>query len=451
MSKRKRSASTEAENEPIDTSKRIRGYTVSLSRLSDEVILQVLSFMDATGLCAFQCLNHRMAALATDPLLWKTLYQKSFQIGFRMESGESLPAVPTSQYIRQMGHNKQEDRRLFHGIDWKRRYQVRSNWTRGRCRAYRDPKKVDFGQRSDQQGHSLKDGKLYVNGALQTGLKHRHFKVVMPVGTRTLLLLSDEAASIYCLDFGTILDKVVLPPYLHHVIHEGLLAILTTGNQLLLYDLTQQLQTIISLKGTDLTRVQLNMRTIAGAIALSLIMVENGIVGSTLRVQEIMISRSSRCVQSMRSAVSFMHGNSRAFDTTVPLTANSSGMIYEHPYILIPVENSIYLHKVHTTPTSLTITPPQLLWGYGSAIKSCSINRPLRFVVGTGTSGTHVWDMRFENGSRGISVPISFKDTVDGTGHDYDSDDWDTIQVVSESKIVSRSQTDVLQILDFAT
>ncbi|EEH23159.1 hypothetical protein PABG_05370 [Paracoccidioides brasiliensis Pb03] len=110
-----------------------------LSRLSDELILHILSFLPTQSLSLCQRLSRRFYGLAGDSELWKEKYYarwvwpRARRIRHLKDSGLSTrPAGYTPRPSRWIGHeNSSKD--LEHA-DWKKQYRLRHNWSRGSCR-----------------------------------------------------------------------------------------------------------------------------------------------------------------------------------------------------------------------------------------------------------------------------------------------------------------------------
>ncbi|EDN04192.1 hypothetical protein I7I51_08675 [Histoplasma capsulatum] len=114
-----------------------------LSRLSDELILHILSFLPTQSLGFCQRLSHRFYGLAGDSELWKQKYYSRWvwprtrRIRHLKDSGlasnvTSKPAgyIPRpSRWIR-LEHSA----RNLENIDWKKQYRLRHNWSKGSCR-----------------------------------------------------------------------------------------------------------------------------------------------------------------------------------------------------------------------------------------------------------------------------------------------------------------------------
>ncbi|PGG98529.1 hypothetical protein AJ79_08843 [Helicocarpus griseus UAMH5409] len=110
-----------------------------LSRLSDELVLHILSFLPIQSLSLCQRLSRRFYELAGDSELWKRKYYSRWvwprarRIRQLKDSGLSTkPASYTPRPYRWIGHeNSAKD---LENADWKKQYRLRHNWSRGSCR-----------------------------------------------------------------------------------------------------------------------------------------------------------------------------------------------------------------------------------------------------------------------------------------------------------------------------
>ncbi|OAX80237.1 hypothetical protein ACJ72_05436 [Emergomyces africanus] len=114
-----------------------------LSRLSDELILHILSFLPTQSLSLCQRLSHRFYELAGDSELWKKKYfsrwvwPRARRVRHLKDSGltpavTTRPASYTPRPSRWIGH-EHSAKDLEHA-DWKKQYRLRHNWSKGSCR-----------------------------------------------------------------------------------------------------------------------------------------------------------------------------------------------------------------------------------------------------------------------------------------------------------------------------
>ncbi|BFZ56079.1 hypothetical protein PYCC9005_003121 [Savitreella phatthalungensis] len=138
------------DDEQVSHSKRFRRSTSPhdchqrscIQLLSDEILLQVMSHLPAKALARAQLVSRRWDALATEPVLWKVLFERDFATSALVsacaarrravgapENGESHASVPW----RALGHISTRDLARSHAPSWKLRYRVRARWASGKC------------------------------------------------------------------------------------------------------------------------------------------------------------------------------------------------------------------------------------------------------------------------------------------------------------------------------
>ncbi|KAK0253494.1 hypothetical protein LTR02_017903 [Friedmanniomyces endolithicus] len=118
-------------------SKRFKASVVDrLSRLSDELILRVLSCLPVAQLIVCQRLSHKYQALAGDDQIWKQRYYERFvrprakKLPGSKEDGSADESTRlASKASKWLG----EEHLIKRGVkmNWKKQYKLRHNWTRG--------------------------------------------------------------------------------------------------------------------------------------------------------------------------------------------------------------------------------------------------------------------------------------------------------------------------------
>ncbi|KAK0919894.1 hypothetical protein LTR91_010615 [Friedmanniomyces endolithicus] len=118
-------------------SKRLKSSVVDrLSRLSDELILRVLSHLPVAQLVVCQRLSPKYQALAEDDQIWKQQYYERFVRpranrlpGYKEDGSADESTRLAFKASRWLG----EEHLVKRGVksNWKRQYKLRHNWTRG--------------------------------------------------------------------------------------------------------------------------------------------------------------------------------------------------------------------------------------------------------------------------------------------------------------------------------
>ncbi|EME48139.1 hypothetical protein DOTSEDRAFT_69920 [Dothistroma septosporum NZE10] len=122
------------------STKRSRPSSVdALSKLSDELLLKILSLLPVSRLVVCQRLSHKYHSLAGDGQLWKVLYYNRFvrPRASRLPSRkEALALNDSSHYSSKRSSRWLEDDHLVKSggrTNWKKQYKLRHNWSRGSC------------------------------------------------------------------------------------------------------------------------------------------------------------------------------------------------------------------------------------------------------------------------------------------------------------------------------
>lgn len=406
--------------------------------------MNVLGFLDYQDLCTSQLVNRRLARLAEDHLVWKALYRQDFPNRplKRGKVGDS----PQKRH-KQLGTISIQDHVKRENIDWKKRYRTRLNWSIGRCHTSHDrsPDAATGCVRSQANESALTATQLTDDRAaiIKTLPTSDAVVDIMPlVGNRVVFSTRSHLYICHTSIPAVTPQHTLQFSSVSKVIHEaGFLAILTQANALFIYDIGSSApQLVTALKANACYEVVLNSRSLADNAVFSLAFTETGLFSATLRLQEIILSGSTRSLLSSRSATSLTiapEPHSRCRDKPMP-----TEVVYDHPYLLVPSSNNISLHLVSSSPTSLSIDGPEVLHGYTASIKSCRVNKALRFVVGLGSAGLRVWDMNLS--SHGVSVS---RDDIDEVLNDSASEE---ILGVSETKVIAMAESGRVIVHDFA-
>lgn len=121
------------------------GHVIShhdhLSSLSDELLLRILSYLPLSHLLGLSSVSRRLNRLSSDSQLWRQLYYMHFVLpramripGFRPNAGRLGSSASSRTVMRHCGADLRRYREQGgHGVDWKRQYKLRHNWSRGKC------------------------------------------------------------------------------------------------------------------------------------------------------------------------------------------------------------------------------------------------------------------------------------------------------------------------------
>lgn len=119
--------------------KRVRPTTDDLlSRLSDELLIRILSFLPITDLNICQRTSQKFKSIAADSQLWKALYYNRFvrPRASRLPGIRDAETAPGHLYFSsKLSKWLDDDNLVKRGQDtnWKKQYKLRDNWTKGNC------------------------------------------------------------------------------------------------------------------------------------------------------------------------------------------------------------------------------------------------------------------------------------------------------------------------------
>ncbi|KAH7308696.1 hypothetical protein B0I35DRAFT_453895 [Stachybotrys elegans] len=119
-----------------------------LARLSDELLVRILSYMDEKTLLHIAPVSKRFNRITADSQLWRPHYYRRFILarahripGFKNSSRSAHYAANKS--LRGEGSNRRTtapaapkdaaSTTLIDAVDWKKQYRLRHNWARGTC------------------------------------------------------------------------------------------------------------------------------------------------------------------------------------------------------------------------------------------------------------------------------------------------------------------------------
>ncbi|EMD87600.1 hypothetical protein COCC4DRAFT_192928 [Bipolaris maydis ATCC 48331] len=132
----KRAHDGDDDNEPPTKVQRLL-HPDRLSRLSEELLVRVLSFIPVPSLLVCQRVSKRFSRLSLDSELWKAAYYRTFVLPRASRiPGIKDPANPNRLHYSSRLSKWLEDSYLVKDgkeTNWKQQYRLRHNWTRGKC------------------------------------------------------------------------------------------------------------------------------------------------------------------------------------------------------------------------------------------------------------------------------------------------------------------------------
>ncbi|KAJ4987534.1 F-box domain-containing protein [Stagonosporopsis vannaccii] len=108
-----------------------------LSRLSDELLIRILSFLPVSSLLVAQRISKKYSRLAIDSELWKAAYYRTFVL----PRASRIPGIKNRGAHNRLHYSSRLSRWLDDGAlveygantKWKQQYRLRHNWSRGKC------------------------------------------------------------------------------------------------------------------------------------------------------------------------------------------------------------------------------------------------------------------------------------------------------------------------------
>ncbi|KAL2074285.1 hypothetical protein VTL71DRAFT_8063 [Oculimacula yallundae] len=111
-----------------------------ISRLSDELLIRILHLLPLPTLLRSHLVSHRLYRLSSDSQIWKNLYYDRFVLpralripGIRNAPPRDEALVFSSRRSKWLSEDVLVNRGDGKRTDWKGRYRLRHNWSRGVC------------------------------------------------------------------------------------------------------------------------------------------------------------------------------------------------------------------------------------------------------------------------------------------------------------------------------
>jgi hypothetical protein len=408
--KRRRSHPASSE-EHICHSKRARSLLSSLSDFSDEVLLRVLSFLDASSVAQIDLVCQRLKRLSRDEVLWRALYARDFgRASRRLSKPAQSASHPSNQ--RALGLLNPVDTQAK-AKSWRQRYQVRSNWRQGRFRATRADETA--GQVIGPWRVNVSEAEVVVVDAVSTsqiGRLHLSSKTrprrIQACGKDHLALQFENDLELIRVqsEEGKLQLKsrckiACRPTSLFSYAHDYL-ATLHRDGWLHTYRMIQgdsQARLISVLQGSVSGPRSLVIRKQGAEVVVSVAFLSLGILSDTVTIQQLVIDSnehiSTRVAHAATTTASLRH-NSYDMNAEETYAKHYGSISYCHPFLLLAhtSSNIMTLYKVSTDPNKLlSLSRGRDLVGTGASSSSCGIGRQSRVAFGLGKAGLHVWNL----------------------------------------------------------
>lgn len=447
-----------------------------ISSLPAELLVRIFSYCSETELLAVAPVSRPFQRVASDGQLWRLHYLRRFILprahqipGFKKDKARR--SLTISDGVRD-GLKRGEERNPGDGVDWMKNYKLLHNWARGRCGV--DEVKLQRKERLERPHKTLVkivEG-LAVTADAASGLMIWDLRTRSSVAQTALDIHGPEAdVRPTCLaidddrlsrgDIGVavgfedgsfgiwranpskhsftrishhIRDRRPLEleavaychPYLVTASTDGSVSIWTIqrptepGTEHTPYSL-RSLQSY-----TTRAPLTLSVRRVGAGFVASIAYTVDAVGGWCIGIQdfdirpsphsahlEIIDSRLSHTVPSdATSSPSSSPPRSPSSSTSSP---GPIRLCYSHPYLLATLpDNTLLLHLVTTTQTSLSISQGIRLWGHTSGISDAEITARGKAVsVSARGDEIRVWELEGRVGGRSVEVRPREPEEVD--------------------------------------
>ncbi|KAJ5442357.1 hypothetical protein N7445_005364 [Penicillium cf. griseofulvum] len=431
--------------------KRIRtrndiGPVDRLSRLSNELLLHILSFLPVSSLNVCQRLSHRFHALGGDSEIWKRQYYSQWvrPRARRLANTRRTTLAVKTNYSPKVatwfdhGHLAQEG-------NWKQKYRLRHNWSKGLCRVTEvefpqppcPPTLIRFcagvvftadsthglrawatrdsacclakiplstlSKSSPMAPTALAVSQIQDKIEISVGLENGHFSLfVLNLQTSQLDLQSSHVGS----SDAAITAMALSSPYL---------MVVSQHKDLNLYNLRPgshqageaeafEPRQIASLKADNIVApMTLSLRVSSFEIVATIVYSFFHIgCGWSLGIQELRLSKDGQQVDSRLATTKRRAAES--FDDQPPITPGTpsilhqqppTSMSYSHPYLLTShSDNTLTMYLVVSTSENLFVQGGRRLWGHTSSVSAVQVtNRGKAISVSSRGDEIRIWEL----------------------------------------------------------
>ncbi|KAE9962193.1 hypothetical protein BLS_000675 [Venturia inaequalis] len=466
MSKRPREDESD-----IRPAKRARSTSKdTLSRLSDELLLRVLSFLPITDLNICQRISHKFKGIAADSQLWKALYYNRFvrPRASRLPGIRDADTAPGHLYFSSKLSKWLDDDNLVkrgQETNWKKQYKLRNNWTKGNCNV----SEIEVAEQppippllvrmhegivytADVTGGlrawSSKKKEQRMMGSINFGTSSPPTAMALDVGAgntgchHVAIGFEDGAFNVYTFDHEV---EKFSEGYSHAASSNGMLSAVAYCSPYLVTMTASQLLSLYQFSGSpkaakilDPPRLlhSLMSHTVYPPLSLAIRSSSQNIVatiafafpsylsGWTTGIQELwlapdgalldsrlaMSSGSSQPAPQLNPAVSPVR-------TTSPFSAASVGyskptsLSYSHPYLLLShSDNTLTLYLVTSSDKVLSIGAGSRLWGHTSSVSGAHVGgRGKAVSVSSRGDELRIWELEGTNRRKLASSDLSVR------------------------------------------
>ncbi|KAF2878436.1 hypothetical protein BDV95DRAFT_601085 [Massariosphaeria phaeospora] len=413
-----------------------------MSKLSEEILVRILSFLPVATLIDCQRVSTKFARLAVDVEVWKAAYYNEFVLprasripGIRYAAGPD-PLLYSSKAAKWL-----DDRDLVKkgaNTNWKQQYRLRHNWARGNCAVSeivitkRTPappllvlmhKGILFiaDSVSGLRAWNTKDRRALLACTTLAGIENNTPRLPtslavdchnIPQGpVRVVVGFEDGSLTAFGLSRedgmftkvfsrppsanGCLTALAYASPYLLTMTEDHVFSIYDLKEEAVSHSSPSSPRLLHSLRShTAWPPMSLSLRTatnhVTASIAYSIPTLHSG---WTVGIQETLLSHEGELLES-RTAME-VYDPSHCLSGSSSLSSPPTSMSYTHPYLLVTrPDNTLAFYVVTSTASALSISPGSRLWGHTSSVSGVHVGvRGKAVSVSRLGDELRVWDL----------------------------------------------------------
>ncbi|KAF2398177.1 hypothetical protein EJ06DRAFT_532551 [Trichodelitschia bisporula] len=440
----KRSRSEEGEELPNKRSKPNRPD--NLSRLSDELLLNIFSYLSVSDLTVCQRLSHKLHDITVDSQIWKEAYYNRFvrPRAMRVPRLRHTPATKELTFSSPDAVWLDDENLVEAGneTNWKQQFKLRHNWSTGSCIASEVPLATDA---TDPAHVQMRDGIVYTANsrgglrawspgglelqghlAFQEGCWPNCLTLAIPTASERQQVIvgfdSDDSISFIIYEY----DKqrhTFKQLYSHagaavHAIAccEPYLATFRADCPSFLSIYKMELGSQTPLKPVDTflayttpSPVSLGIRSGAKHTVISVAYTMSSVFsGWTAALQEIWLTPDGDFLGLHRAAAPLLLRSAMSVPPRMEMACQPTSISYTHPYLLFShPDNTLTLFRVTSTPDSTAISKGQRLWGHTSSVAGSHIGGRGRAVsISSRGNEIRIWELEGTLPARSLPRPV---------------------------------------------
>ncbi|KAH7393056.1 hypothetical protein BKA66DRAFT_411651 [Pyrenochaeta sp. MPI-SDFR-AT-0127] len=405
-----------------------------LSKLSDELLVRILSFTPVPSLLLCQRVSKKFSRLSVDSELWKAAYYQKFVLpkASRIPGIKDIGGPDRLHYSSRLSKWLDEDYLVKDGVqtDWKQQFRLRHNWAQGQCAvteivvAERPPDPPLLVMMSNNTVYtadsisglrawsSKEERELLASTPLFTEAGSARLPISMATDAtetddgleKVVIGFEDGSFSVFALrrdhrifnslfthppsTNGTLSALAYSSPYLLTMTEDHLLSLYAFQITLNISGTLDAPKLLYSLRShTAWPPVSLSLRTtttsMTAAIAYSL---PTYLSGWTVGVQELMLSHKGELLESRLATAADEH----SFTLSAYRSASSPSTRSSSPFPSTTREASMTSNPSRSKPTAMSYSHPYLLVAHPDNTLSLYLVRSTSSVLSI-SSGNRLW------------------------------------------------------------